>query len=60
MGTKNKKRKVKVVIKQKALIQKKDKTNVVKPDTTKYPRMAVQTPRSLAPTFKIKIKKKDS
>lgn len=54
------KHRAKIKIKSQALIQKKDKTNVARPDTTIYPKMVVQTPRSLAPTFKIKIKRKGS
>ena len=40
------------------LVNKNDATRVSKPDTTKYPRMATQMPRSLAPTFKIKVRRK--
>ena len=54
------KRRGKIRIKQRALIQRKDKTNVARPDTTRYPRMKVQMPRSVAPTFKIKIRRKGS
>lgn len=42
------------------LVNKNDKTRVQKPDTTRYPRMNAQMPRSLAPTFKIKIRRKGS
>lgn len=55
------KRKARIRIKQSAkLVNKNDKTRVHKPDTTRYPRMAAQMPRSVAPTFKIKIRRKGS
>lgn len=40
------------------LVNKKDATRVAKPDTTRYPRMQAQMPRDVAPTFKIKIRRK--
>jgi hypothetical protein len=55
-----KKRRVRIRIRQKALVQKKDKTRVSLPDTTRYSTMDMQTPRSLTPTFKIKIRRKGS
>ena len=42
------------------IIERNDATRVLKSDTTRYPIMATQVPRSLAPTFKIKIKRKGS
>lgn len=54
-------RKARIRIRQSAkLVSKTDKTRVHKPDTTRYPRMNAQIPRSLAPTFKIKIRRKGS
>lgn len=54
-------KKARIRIRQSAkLVNKNDKTRVHKPDTTRYPRMAAQMPRSLAPTFKIKIRRKGS
>lgn len=52
------KRRGKIRIKQRALIQRKDKTNVARPDTTRYPRMAAQMPRTTGTVFKVKIKRK--
>lgn len=40
------------------LVEKNDKTRVAKPDTTNYPRMRAQMPRTVAPVFKVKIRKK--
>ncbi len=58
MATKARKRKGKIRIKQKVLIEKKDKTNVVRPDTTRYRRMDTQMPRSNGMVLKVKLKKK--
>jgi len=58
--TKARKRvKGKVKLTQRArIVEKNDATRVARTDTTSYPRMQAQMPRSLAPTFKIKIKRK--
>lgn len=52
------KRRGKIRIKQRALIQRKDKTNVARPDTTRYPRMKARPPADVGATFRIKIKRK--
>lgn len=53
------KRKARIRIKQSAkLVNKNDKTRVHKPDTTRYPRMNAQMPRTTGVVFKVKIKKK--
>lgn len=52
------KKRGKIRIKQRALIQKKDKTNVARPDTTKYPRKEARPPADTGVTFRVKIKKK--
>ena len=52
------KKRGKIKFKESAIIQKKDKTNVARPDTTKYPRMSAQMPRTTGTVFKVKIKKK--
>lgn len=58
MSARPKKRRGKIKIKQRAIIQKKDNTNVVRPDTTRYPRMSAQMPRTAGAVFKVKLKKK--
>lgn len=58
MSARPKKRRGKIKIKQRAIIQKKDNTNVVRPDTTRYPRMKAQRPRDNGAVFKVKIKRK--
>ena len=56
---KGKKRKVKIKFKQTALlVEKNDDTRVVKSDTTSYRKVKVRPPADVAPTFKIKIRKK--
>ena len=56
---KGKKRKGKIKISQRArLIEKNDATRVAKTDTTSYPRMRAQVPRSNGAVFKIKVKRK--
>lgn len=57
MATKARKRKGKIRIKQRVLIEKKDKTNVVRPDTTRYPKARTKVP-SNGVVFKVKLKKK--
>ena len=53
------KRKSRIRIRQSArLVSKTDKTMVHKPDTTRYPRMNAQMPRTTGVVFKVKIKKK--
>ena len=53
------KRKARIRIRQSAkLVNKNDKTRVHKPDTTRYPRMNAQMPRTTGVVFKVKIKKK--
>lgn len=54
-----KKRKGKINFKQSArIVQKNDATRVARTDTTKYPRMSAQLPRSNGAVFKIKLKRK--
>lgn len=53
-----KKRRARIRIRQKALVQKKDKTRVSLPDTTSYPRMKARPPADVGATFRIKIKRK--
>lgn len=54
-----KKRKGKIKFKQTArLVEKNDATRVARTDTTKYPRMSAQLPRSNGAVFKIKLKRK--
>lgn len=56
---KGKKRKGKIKFKQTArLVEKNDATRVARTDTTKYPRMSSQLPRSNGAVFKIKLKRK--
>lgn len=56
---KGKKRKGKIKFKQTArLVEKNDATRVERTDTTKYPRMSAQLPRSNGAVFKIKLKRK--
>ena len=56
---KGKKRKGKIKFKQTAmLVEKNDATRVARTDTTKYPRMSAQLPRSNGAVFKIKLKRK--
>ena len=52
------KKRGKIKFKESAIIQKKDKTNVARPDTTKYPRMPAQRPRDNGTVFRVKIKRK--
>lgn len=54
-----KRRRVRIRIRQKALVQKKDKTRVSLPDTTSYPRMAAQMPRDNGVVFRVKLKRKN-
>lgn len=58
MSARPKRRKGKVKIKQRAIIQKKDNTNVVRPDTTRYRRVQGRPPADNAATFKVKIRRK--
>lgn len=54
-----KRRKGKIRFKQTArIVEKNDATRVARTDTTSYPRMKAQMPRTVAPVFKVKIKKK--
>ena len=54
-----KKRKGKIKFKQTArLVEKNDATRVAKADTSAYPRMHAQIPRSNGAVFKIKVKRK--
>ena len=56
---KGKKRKGKVKLTQRArIVEKNDATSVAKADTSAYPRMQAQMPRSTGIEFKVKIKKK--
>ena len=56
---KGKKRKGKIKFKQTArLVEKNDATRVARTETTKYPRMSAQLPRSNGAVFKIKLKRK--
>ena len=56
---KGNKRKGKIKFKQTArLVEKNDATRVARTDTTKYPRMSAQLPRSNGAVFKIKLKRK--
>ena len=56
---KGKKRKGKIKFKQTArLVEKNDATRVEITETTKYPRMSAQLPRSNGAVFKIKLKRK--
>lgn len=53
------KRKSKIRFKQTAkLAEKSDNTRVARPDTSRYPRMATQMPRSNGMVLKVRIKKK--
>ena len=52
------KRRGRIRIKQHALIQRKDKTNVARPDTTRYPRVQGRPPADAGATFRIKIRRK--
>lgn len=55
-----KRRRRKIRIKQSTkLVAKKDATKVSRVDTASYPRMAVQTPRNNAATFRVRIRKKN-
>ena len=40
------------------IVEKNDATRVQKPDTTKYKRITGRPPADIAPTFRIKIKRK--
>lgn len=54
-----KKRKGKIKFRQSArIVQKNDATRVARTDTTSYPRMSAQLPRSNGAVFKIKLKRK--
>lgn len=56
---KGKKRKGKIKFKQTSrLVEKNDATRVEITETTKYPRMSAQLPRSNGAVFKIKLKRK--
>ena len=56
---KGKKRKGKIKISSSArLVEKNDATRVAKADTSAYPLMQAQMPRSTGVVFKVKIKKK--
>ena len=56
---KGKKRKGKIKFKQTArIVEKNEATRVARTDTTKYPRMSAQLPRSNGAVFKIKLKRK--
>ena len=56
---KGKKRKGKIKFKQSArIVEKNDATRVTKPDTTSYPRMQAQMPRSNGMVLKVKVKRK--
>lgn len=56
---KGKKRKGKIKLTQRArIVEKNDATRVAKPDTANYPRMQAQMPRTVAPVFKVKLRKK--
>jgi len=56
---KKRKRKGRIVIKQQVtLAHKNDATRVAKPDTTNYPRMHAQMPRSNGMVLKVKVKRK--
>lgn len=56
---KGKKRKGKIKFKQTAmLVEKNDATRVARTDTTSYKKVKVRPPADVAPTFKIKIRKK--
>jgi hypothetical protein len=49
----------KVKLTQRArIVEKNDATRVARADTTSYPRMRAQVPRSNGAVFKIKLKKK--
>lgn len=52
------KKRGKIKFKESAIIQKKDKTNVARPGTTKYPKVQGRPPANNAATFRIKIRKK--
>lgn len=55
--TKPKKRKRKIKFKQSArIVEKNDATRVARQDT--FPRMQAQMPRTVAPVFKVKLRKK--
>ena len=54
---KKRKRKAKIKFKQSArIVEKNDATMVARPDT--IPRMRAQMPRTVAPVFKVKLRKK--
>lgn len=56
---KKRKRKGKIKISSSArLVQKNDATKVARLDTTNHPRMQAQMPRTVAPVFKVKLRKK--
>ena len=53
------KRKGKIKLTQRArIVEKNDATRVARQDTISYPRMQAQMPRTVAPVFRVKIKKK--
>ena len=53
-----KKRRARIRIRQKALVQKKDKTNVAIPDTTRYQKAPIQMPRDNGLNMRVKIRRK--
>ena len=56
---KGKKRKGKIKFKQTArIVEKNEATRVERTDTTSYRKVKVRPPADVAPTFKIKIRKK--
>lgn len=56
---KGKKRKGKVKLTQRArIVEKNEATRVERTDTTSYRKVKVRPPADVAPTFKIKIRKK--
>ena len=56
---KGKKRKAKIKFKQTArIVEKNEATRVERTDTTSYRKVKVRPPADVAPTFKIKIRKK--
>lgn len=58
-GKKKGKRNGKIKISQRArIVEKNDATRVAKPDTAALPKMKARMPADVAPTFKIKIRKK--
>lgn len=59
MGKPRRKRKAKIKFRQSAkIVQKNDATRVARPDTIGMRRMQAQAPRSVAPVFRVKLRKK--